>query len=259
MTEKLHKIIVPRQATKYILFQRTQYLFFRRSIFMQNLKRFLPKSIAYPLESFFCHFNFIINIESFFTRNIVARLFSEEMNREYESMKPYLPQKVSAILDIGCGVAGIDALLYRHYLHQDPEMYLIDKTEMPNKIYYSYNEKGCYYNSLDISKNILTMNGVPPRKIFLEEARENKIGFNQRFDLVISLLSWGFHYPLSTYLDEVYEKMSSGGVLIIDVRKVPMNDPLVELTRKFGNAKILYESPKHARVAVVKMQVGSKV
>ena len=123
---------------------------------------------------------------------------------------------------------------------------------MPKKVYYSYRERGCYYNSLATSKNILEMNGVPSQDIFLQEAENNLIKFDVKFDLVVSLISWGFHYPLSTYLDQVYERMAPGGVLILDVRKVPTSNPITQLKNMFGNIKILYESDKHARVMVIK-------
>ncbi|MEN9625945.1 MAG: hypothetical protein RL557_273 [archaeon] len=219
---------------------------------MQFLKKLLPKSLAYGLESFFSHFSSVIALESFFRGKTVAQLFSEEMNKEYQGMKALLPQNASAILDVGCGVAGIDVLLYKHYSNSKPKIYLLDKTEIPKKVYYSYTEKGCYYNSLVTSKNILEMNGVPAAQIFLQEAQDNKITFDAKFDLAVSLISWGFHYPLSTYLDEVYEKMSLGGVLVIDLRKIPNADPVTKLRNKFGEVKIITESEKHTRVVATK-------
>lgn len=38
-------------------------------------------------------------------------------------------------------------------------------------------------------------------------------------DLVISLVSWGFHFPVSTYLDQVHDLLREGGRLILDLRK----------------------------------------
>jgi len=246
------RIVIPREAVKYILFQRTQHLFFRRNEFVRKAVKLFPKRIAYGFESLFSNFDNMVSLESFFTKKRVTELFNEEMNAEYQKMMPFLPDRVGSILDIGCGVAGIDVLLYKHYMSQNPKIYLIDKTEMPSKVYYSYRERGCYYNSLDTSRSILEMNGVPSQNIFLQEAENNQIKFDEKFNLVISLISWGFHYPLSTYLAQVYEKMASGGTLIIDVRKILTSDPIVELRDKFGKVNIIYESDKHARVVALK-------
>ena len=136
-------IKVPRSATKYVIFQRTQYLLFRRSRFIQSVIKVLPKRIAYALESLFSNFNLSVSIESFFTHGKVEKLLTEEMYFEYNSMKSFLPKGVKSILDVGSGVAAIDVLLYRHYDEYKPSIYLLDKTEMPSKVYYSFKSKGC--------------------------------------------------------------------------------------------------------------------
>ena len=51
-------------------------------------------------------------------------MYSNGLWEDYHGLLPYLPDKVASILDIGCGVAGIDVLLYHHY--QNPEIHLMD-------------------------------------------------------------------------------------------------------------------------------------
>lgn len=247
---KQFKINIPRKAVKFILFQRTQYLFFRRSVVVQKAITFLPKRIAWALESLFSYFNSTVSFEAMFTRKKVSELFSRELNDEYENMKQYLPANANSILDIGCGVAGIDIFLNKHY--GSPNIYLLDKTEMPSKVYYGLTNKGCYYNSLEIAKKLLEENGVDSLNIHIEEATDDKIHFDAKFDLVVSLISWGFHYPVSTYLDEVYEKLNDGGVLIIDVRKKSEVDGIEEVRKKFGNVGTVYESSGNTRVFAIK-------
>jgi len=247
-------IKIPPEAVKYILFQRTEYLFFRRNAMVQKVISFLPRRIAYALESLFSNFDVIVSLEAKMTKKKVQDLFSEGMAFEYENIKSYLPKNPATILDIGCGVAGIDVLLGNHYkkLSLSPSFFLLDKTDMPTKVYYSFKQRGCYYNSLDIAKNLLMGNGILEEKISLKEADGKVVGFDAKFDLVISLISWGFHYPVAIYLDEVYAKMNKGGVLIIDVRKVPQEDGIQLIKNKFGNITIIKESPKSARVVAVK-------
>lgn len=245
------KIDIPRKAVKFILFQRTQYLFFRRSVFVQKMIPFLPKRLAWALESLFSYFNSTVSVEAMLTRKKVSELFSEEINSEYQSMRQYLPASANSILDIGCGVGGINIFLNKHYGGLS-DIYLLDKTEMPRKVYYSLTNKGCYYNSLKIAKKLLEENGVNSENIHLEEAIDNKINFDIKFDLVISLISWGFHYPVSTYLDEVYKKLNSGGVLIIDVRKKSEVDGVEEIRKKFGNIGVIYESSGNTRIVAIK-------
>lgn len=241
-------IKVPRKATKYVIFQRTQYLFFRRNRFVQKAIKLIPRRLAYAIESLFSNFNLSVSIESFFTHGTVEKLLTGEMCFEYNSMKDFLPKNAKSILDIGSGVAAIDVLLYRHYDEYKPSIYLLDKTEMPSKVYYSFKSKGCYYNSLPLSKKLLIDNGIPSHKVFTEEAKDNKIDFNARFDLVVSLISWGFHYPVSTYLDQVYEKLNIGGALVMDVRKVEGDKGLGEIKNKFGSYEVISESVKNTRI-----------
>ena len=249
--EKPIQFNVPGDAVKYIFFQRTQYLFYRSSKFMQWFHHTLPRFIAYPLETLFTKFDGIVSIESQLRRKQVSHLFSEEMFSEYKQIEKYLPQNIHSILDIGSGVGGFDVLLNAHYAPKYPIFYLLDKTEMPGKVYYGLEKKASFYNSFSVTKDFLVKNGVPEKNIFVQEANEkNTIDFDTKFDLIISLISWGFHYPVETYLDEVYEKLSPGGILIMDIRKG--FEGIEILRNKFGNLEIIYDATKHSRVVLKK-------
>lgn len=149
------------------------------------------------------------------------------------------------ILDIGCGIAGWEC-----FLEHDEKIYLIDKTKV-DKIYYGFKEKASFYNSMEIAKKNLIANGIKEENIDLQEATEtNDILFNEEFDLIVSFISCGFHYPVETYLDKIYEKLKIGGVLIIDVRKNTSGDSLIK--KKFGNLEAIKEENKYLRVKAVK-------
>jgi hypothetical protein len=172
------------------------------------------------------------------------------MKAEYETIKKHLPQNAKTILDIGSGVAGIDVLISKHYKNKI-SIFLIDKTQVDDKIYYKFNKKGAFYNSLNVSKMILNINGVPLNKIYLQEAtKKNEINFRKKFDIVISLISWGFHYPVSTYLDKVYTNLNKNGTLILDIRK--NTHGMEEIKRKFGNYKIINETKTITRILATK-------
>ena len=38
-------------------------------------------------------------------------------------------------------------------------------------------------------------------------------------DVIISTISWGFHYPIKLYIESVHNLLRSDGVLIVDIRK----------------------------------------
>ncbi len=247
----MHIKVSSHRAIKFILFQRTQYLLWRRSKIVQHLMRPLPKRLAFALESLASNFNATVSLEALFTGKHVEKMFNEEMMAEYAAMKPYLPAHARAILDIGAGVGGIDILLGKHYEADHPMIYLLDKTEMPGKVYYGLREKGCFYNSLGLARDLLVENGIRPEQICLQEATEdNRIISDTKFDLIVSLISWGFHYPIATYLDQVYEKLAHSGVVITDVRR--HGDGIALLQKKFGKIKIMFEAQKHVRIVAWK-------
>ena len=85
----------------------------------------------------------------------------------------------------------------------------------------------------------------------MQEANaENIIEFNQQFDLIISLISWGFHYPVATYLKSAFDKLKTNGMIIIDVRKD--SNGIEELKEEFKEVNIIKEFSKHFRVMVKK-------
>lgn len=63
---------------------------------------------------------------------------------------------------------------------------------------------------------------------------------------MLSLISWGFHYPVSTYLDRVRELLSDDGVLILDLRRD--TGGLEDLRRAFRQVEIVRSADKFDRV-----------
>ncbi len=236
-------IKIPKGAEKYVLFQRTAYLYMARSKnpFIQFLYKIFLKGYS---------FNRYVELEATLFPRRIASLYSKDMNDEYATLKDSLPGRAGKILDIGCGMAGIDALIYNHY-DGNTDTYLLDKTMVDANVFYLFKETGSFYNSLSIAKDLLMVNGVVSSKIHTQEATvDNRIIFDDNFDLVISLISWGFHYPVATYLEAVYEKMNIGGVLILDVRKDTDGEEL--LTKRFGSISTIVDEQKYRRVLVVK-------
>ncbi len=230
---------IPRQALAYILFQRTQYLEYQA---VRRLSDRFP--FLYPG---------VVRFQALLFQRQIREKFNEDMKKEYQSIKKSLPPAgtVSAILDIGSGVGGIDVLLAGHYEHK-PDICLLDKTAVDRRVYYKFEERGSFYNSLEISRDLLIKNAISPTKIHVQEATDdNRILFEKRFDLVISLISWGFHYPVSTYLDTVFERLQPGGVLIFDVRKGTGAEEVVK--KKFGNYTVILEMPRARRIVARKL------
>jgi SAM-dependent methyltransferase len=186
-------------------------------------------------------------IESQRSRTILNCYF-EDMRKEYLMIKDQLPDRVSNVLDIGSGVAGLDIFLYAHF-GSGVKYHLLDKDGKSN-IYYGFRDAGSYYNSLELAKKFLTTNGVPEEIIRSYDISVTEFP-NKKFELVISLLSWGFHYPIDEYVGQVFKTLQRGGVVIVDVRRGTTG--IEVLSRAFSSQpEVLHESDKFQRVKFIK-------
>ena len=106
---------------------------------------------------------------------------------------------------------------------------------------------GLRVDSLDQAREFLKLNGVGDSAITTQEATtDNRIPFGSSFGLIISLISWGFHYPVTTYLSEAARVLASDGSVILDVRKG--TNGLRELRSQFSDVRVISEKPKFLRL-----------
>lgn len=173
--------------------------------------------------------------------------YEDDIEGEYRSIRAYLPVNCAAIWDIGCGVGGIDVFLYHHY--QGVLLFLTDFDEISPKLYYGFKQKAAHYNSLSETRDLLSANGVPTSSMKFIPVMGNP---DRKVDLVVSLYSWGYHYPVEEYINRVYSQLSHGGKLVLDVRA---NTSGVSVLESYFGKNSLYVNPtfnKRNRVIAVK-------
>ncbi len=141
--------------------------------------------------------------------------YSAMIEYDLAMLSTWLPEKVDTILDIGCGLAAIDVRLSKIY--PNASIYLLDRSEIKPP-YYGMETQGEYYHSATITKNFLDMNGVDLDRVTFIEVEQGCLNNITGVDLCISLFSWGWHYPLSTYAANIVTIMDPNGILILDVR-----------------------------------------
>jgi SAM-dependent methyltransferase len=151
------------------------------------------------------------------------------------------------VLDIGCGVAGIDVFLYRHYAGRAPRLFLLDRSRIEASLSYGFKPDQEFYNSLPVARELLLANGVGADDIVLVEATErNEIRVDTQVDLIVSLRSWGFHYPVDAYLDEAVRVLAPRGTVILDVRRD--TGGLAMLRGRFADVQAIAEREKFQRI-----------
>ena len=142
-----------------------------------------------------------------------THLYVRSIEEDFNGMEPYLPSECSSILDIGCGMAGIDVLLARRYPHA--QLHLLDGDGDESNFRGGMKPSMLPFNSRGAADQLLAANGVT-KQVWHDIGTQDL-----KADLVISLLSWGWHYPLETYrvrakttIADVREKRAGTCILV---------------------------------------------
>jgi 2-polyprenyl-3-methyl-5-hydroxy-6-metoxy-1,4-benzoquinol methylase len=72
--------------------------------------------------------------------NFEKRYF-KEINYHWETIKEKC-QSINSVLDIGCGIGGIDYFIAKN--NTNCQINLLDKTKIENEVYYGFKEKGAF-------------------------------------------------------------------------------------------------------------------
>lgn len=171
----------------------------------------------------------------------VKRGYVSWVTEDFVGMEPFLPKRVDRILEIGCGMAAIEVFLKRKY--PEAELWLLDGTG-ENTVKFDgtdsdvgkggWNETLQPYNSRERTEQLLAANGVKVDRWIDIGTKEHL-----KADLILSMASWGYHYPFNTYSVE--------GFVICDLRR-RREDALINRVRA-GGGKIIFNGPKYERCA----------
>ena len=208
---------------RYILLQRNSYL----SNFQKKIRKIFGR---YLFTNFFVnYFNPISRIND---------KLNKDFDYEFNNMSNFLPKKSNYILDIGSGLGIIDVYINNFY-NNIPEFTLIDKSHVEKKVSYGFNVNGQFYNNFDLTLDFLEYQGLDSKKIDLVDANL-KNNINKNFDLVVSLLSMGYHYPITQYLETLRNNTNIDTVFIFDIANEYTN--LNSIKKIFKSVDIIYKS-----------------
>ena len=76
----------------------------------------------------------------------------------------------------------------------------MDKNKIDPKIKYGFSSNYESYNNLDETKNLLIENGIKIDHLNIFDV-DKTIEISAKMDLVISLKSMGYHYPIDIYIN----------------------------------------------------------
>lgn len=179
-----------------------------------------------------------------------ARRYTDDIEATFEKMRPFLPEQADSIVDVGGGLGGMAARLLRHYGTDAGVIVYEREGDAGSKIGWhdSAAEFGAY-NSHHLTSLFLETNGGHAHTAGVQLAGDDPFppGPHQ---LVVSLLSMGFHYPVETYLQEIYDSLAPGGVLIFDARHGTSLEACREMFKQ--NPLALNKAEKYTLVAFCK-------
>ena len=169
--------------------------------------------------------------------------YIKSLEDDYDFIGKYLPKSKSFfLLDVGGGLGGIDILIKKKHPDRNIEVTIIEEEGEVEQRGYEKSSRGFMFSRSLCHKMWIANNEAS----FLEtwSTLEN----HKLYDVVISLQSMGFHYPIENYVDKLYEYMVQDGILIVDIREDKFLDDkrFIEIDRQ----KI---SHKQTRVAYKKV------
>ena len=185
-----------------------------------------------------------LKLECLARRNQIISRAMREIEAEVDQLRPFIRQH-SSICDIGCGLAIHDAILCRDY--NVDNLLLID-IEESDKIYHYYSRNGAGYASLSSAKDLVNSMS-PTTSIATLNPRIRDLGaIEQKFDLITSYISCGFHYPVDLYVDFFRSRLESSGRLFLDLRKQRDHRALEE---HFRLVDVIADCNTHQRVVLM--------
>jgi hypothetical protein len=162
---------------------------------------------------------------------------------EYLIKMSYTP---STILDIGCGLAYETEFFQKKY---NSEIFLLDddfnnNTELQNRdVYFGSADTLKFYSNLEDLFISYKKRGLRYNFIY---AKNPVIDPSIKFDLIYSNRSYGFHYPIETYLQLIKMHSHEQTVVVLDLWKKTFEDQI----KKINLVNILEDGKEHFKVHI---------
>ena len=160
------------------------------------------------------------------------------------------------ILDVGVGIGGYNKKWISEHKNNST-LYLMDNSEFNIRaLSYGHGSSDRYYNSLFLTKKFLNNVDKPNVKIeSIEIKKDYPVSLPMNLDLIVSFISWGFHYSLEEYWDTITERMSLNySILVVDVRKNSHSSNFLKKQKNF-TVETLSSNSKSNRVLIRKIGI----
>jgi 16S rRNA G527 N7-methylase RsmG len=143
----------------------------------------------------------------------------------------------ATIVDIGAGNSLLDILINSKFAEKKFKFILVDSDNTyPGVLSSNFYEDGyATYNNWSFLEKAIELNKMDSTS-FITKAPEEQWS-DQTVDLVISTASWGWHYPIDTYLKKTHELLKEDGYLYIN-EVLNIDNSLEKLSTLFNPIKV---------------------
>ena len=214
-------INLDKKGRKLILLQRNELL--------SNTQKYLRKRFGRYIFT-----NFLVN---YFQAKDLNNLTTELFKKEFKIIEEHLPLNINNVLDIGCGL-GIIHIFFKKKYKNNLKFFMLDKDKIDSSIKYGFNDNYESYNDLSETKNFLIKNNISEEQIVIQNV-DNEINIADKIDLIISLKSMGYHYPVEKYLNLFKKNCHENTVFIFDVTTGKYNSN--DINKFFSHSKVIYD------------------
>ena len=189
---------LPNKAARLVILQRIELI----SSFLKKIRKLFGR-------------NFFTNIitKYFLNSKQIGIKYYEAMQSEFLTFKEYIDfNEDEHFLSIGGGPVANDII---NENLQNKNYHFIERNFVSKKVVYGWSGKvnNEAYNDLNIQKSFLEINGMKPSQINIFDYDKDKLP-DQKFDVIISLLSLDYHYDFEIYI-EYLRKISNPNTKII--------------------------------------------
>lgn len=168
--------------------------------------------------------------------------FEAKAERDFGTIKNWILPSYRSVLDIGSGLGGVDILIAKRT--KISVINIIDGDGTNNKKT-SFHENTKAWFDRKLGKDLITSN-VPYNAIVIDFPPDPSLTI--RTDLIISLKSWGHHYPVGMYIDLVKRSLRPGGRVVMDIRWTRGNGEQVMKDNGFRWLAKTYDTIKCGRM-----------
>jgi SAM-dependent methyltransferase len=168
--------------------------------------------------------------------------FESKAERDYNTIKDWILPEYRSVLDIGSGLGGVDILIGNETNIRTINIMDGDGTVEKTS---SYRDDTSAWCDRKIAWDLISRN-VPFECIVKDYPPDSSLTIP--VDLVISLKSWGHHYPVAVYLPLVERSLAPGGRVIMDIRHRRGNGLQYMQDHGFQRIGATYETPKCLRM-----------